>query len=64
MALHHPCSLDFLQPGLPRRGVTATLAVMKGGRGEVFGREAAIREPGIFDVQEPRAADCINGFSA
>lgn len=64
MALHHPYSLDFPQPGLPRRGLTATLAMMKGGREEACGREAAVREPGTFDVQSPGPADCISGFSA
>lgn len=43
------------QPGAPESGVTATPAVMKGGRGEVCGLEAAIREPGTFDMQKPRA---------
>lgn len=46
------------------RGVTATGTVMKGGRGELCGREAALREPGVFDVQSPGPADCISGFSA
>lgn len=29
-----------------------------------MGREAAVREPGTFDVQSPGPADCISGFSA
>lgn len=44
--------------------MTATPAVMKGGRGEACGLEAATREPRIFDVQSPVPADCISAFSA
>lgn len=43
------------QPGAPTSRVTATPAVMKGGGGEVCGREAAIREPETFDMQQPPA---------
>lgn len=43
--------------GTPRscqpRDATSTWALMKGGRGEVWGREAAIREPRTFDVHSP-----------
>lgn len=43
--------------GTPRscqpRDATSTWALMKGGRGEVWGREAAIREPRTFDVHRP-----------
>lgn len=35
--------------------MTATLAVMKGGGGEVCGWEATIRGPGTFDMQKPPA---------
>ena len=55
MALLHPCSLGFPHIWGCDSGVTVTPAVMKGGGGEVCGREAAGREPGTFDVQKPPA---------